>query len=98
MKKANTFLKIAAALCAMATAVFVVMLYLDKLLELYNRRLELTQQAKVRLQEKTQCLKEKLPTKERILGKLPTKAELIRRNPFRKAEIEAEFADYADVE
>ncbi len=30
--------------------------------------------------------------------KLPTKDKLIRLNPFRKAEIRAEFADYADVD
>ena len=43
-------------------------------------------------------IRAKLPTKKAIFDKLPTKADMIRLNPFRKAEIEAEYADYADVD
>jgi len=88
MKVAKTLLKIAAALGAVAVALFLVAIYLDKLLDLCERRTELKDKVRTGLKEKTNGLKQKLPTKE----------DLIRLNPFRKAEIEAEFADYADVD
>ena len=50
------------------------------------------------LKEKAAEMKVKLPTKDQIRAKLPTKEQMIRLNPFRTAEIEAEYADYADVD
>ncbi len=89
MKAFKVILKIAAALAVISGILFLVAVYLDKLRELYERRGE--------LKEKAVSLKEKLPTKQTILEKLPTKEDMIRLNPFRKTEIEEEYADYVDV-
>ena len=82
-------LKIAAALAVLAGVLFLIAAFWDKIMELYERREEFKDKA---------AQKVKLPTKEQIRAKLPTKADMIRLNPFRKAEIEAEYADYADVD
>ena len=86
MKALKVILKIAAAFAVLAGILFLIAAYFDKLTALYERRAELKEKAL-----------EKIPSKEAIFEKLPSKADMIRINPFRKAEIEAEYADYADV-
>ncbi len=89
MKALKVILKIVAVLAILSGILLLVAAYLDKLRELYARRGE--------LKEKAISLKEKLPTKQSVLNKLPTKEDMIRLNPFRRTEIEAEYADYVDV-
>ena len=97
MKEVKIILRIAAAFAILAGVLFAVAAFWDKLSALYERRGELTEKAKEKLPTKEQ-IRAKLPTKQAIFDKLPTKADVIRLNPFRKAEIEAEYADYADVD
>ncbi len=97
MKEVKIILKIAAAFAILAGVLFAVAAFWDKLSALYERRGELAEKAKEKLPTKEQ-IRAKLPTKQAIFDKLPTKADMIRLNPFRKAEIEAEYADYADVD
>ena len=96
MKAFKVILKIAAAFAVLAGILFLVAAYFDKLTALYERRAELKEKALEKIPTKEQ-IRAKLPTKEAIFEKLPSKADMIRINPFRKAEIEAEYADYADV-
>ena len=93
MKSVKIILKIAAAFAVLAGVLFVIAAFWDKLTALYERRGEFTEKAKEKLPTKEQ-IRAKLPTKKAIFDKLPTKADMIRLNPFRKAEIEAEYADY----
>lgn len=93
MKAFKVFMKVLAVCAVVAGILFLVAAYWDKLTALFARRGEL--KAKI---PTVQQIREKLPTKQAIFSKFPSKDELIRLNPFRKAEIEAEFADYADVE
>ena len=97
MKAVNTILKIAAAFAVLAGILFVIAAFWDKITALYDRRDELKEKAKDKLPTKEQ-IRAKLPTRQAIFDKLPSKADMIRLNPFRKAEIEAEYADYADVD
>lgn len=110
MKCTKSLLKIAAALIAVAGIACLLIAYWDKLSKYIPTGEQVKDKArdlkgkiptKEEIKEKRPAkerLKEKLPTREQILEKLPTREELARRNPFRRAEIEAEFADYADVE
>ena len=100
MKAVKIILKFAAAFAVLAGILFMIAAFWDKLTELFERREELKEKA-VSMKEKlptAEQIRAKLPTKQSIFDKLPTKADMIRLNPFRKAEIEAEYADYADVD
>ena len=97
MNSVKIIIKIAAAFAVLAGVLFAIAAFWDQLAALYERRGELKDKAKEKLPTKEQ-IRAKLPAKPAIFDKLPTKADMIRLNPFRKAEIEAEYADYADVD
>ena len=96
MKAVKIIIKIAAAFAVLAGVLFVIAAFWDQLSDLFARRAELKEKALEKLPSK-EDIRAKLPSKEAIFEKLPSKADMIRINPFRKAEIEAEYADYADV-
>lgn len=90
MKVWNRLLKLAAVFAALAGAVCLLIAYWDKLVELCPS-------CDV-LKDKTCSLKKKLPTPQQLKEKLPNPESIKSKLSARKAEIEAEFADYADVE
>ena len=90
MKLWNRLLKLAAVFAALAGAVCLLIAYWDKLVELCPS-------CDV-LKDKTCSLKKKLPNPRQLKDKLPDAQALKSKLSARKADIEAEFADYADVE
>ena len=100
MKAWKALLKIAAVCAALAGVACLLVAYWDKLVEVCpscDVLKDKTRDLKKKIPSKQQ-IKDKLPDVETLKGKIPTKEDLAHMNPFRKAEIEAEFADYADVE